>query len=104
MTGPARALCYRLAVATGLRFSEIGSITPESFDFGKEPAVVTILAAYTKNGGGAELPLPADVANDLAGLVATIPSGQPVFALPAPGRTCSRKTWHAAGILTVPLV
>ena len=86
MTGPARALCYRLAVATGLRFSEIGSITPESFDFGKEPAVVTILAAYTKNGEAAELPLPADVANDLARLVATIPSGQPVFALPARGR------------------
>jgi hypothetical protein len=28
MTGPARALCYRLAVATGLRYSEIKSITP----------------------------------------------------------------------------
>jgi integrase len=33
MTGPARALCYRLAVATGLRFSEIASIKPESFDW-----------------------------------------------------------------------
>ena len=33
MTGPARALCYRLAVPPGLRYSEIGSITPESFDW-----------------------------------------------------------------------
>ena len=29
MTGPARALCYRLAVAIGLRFEEITSITRE---------------------------------------------------------------------------
>ena len=28
MTGPARALCYRLAVATGLRYSEIGQSDP----------------------------------------------------------------------------
>ena len=33
MTGQARAICYRLAVATGLRYAEIGSITPESFDW-----------------------------------------------------------------------
>jgi integrase len=33
MTGPARSLCYRLAVASGLRYSEIKSITPESFGF-----------------------------------------------------------------------
>ena len=28
MTGPTRALCYRLAVGTGLRYSEIASIIP----------------------------------------------------------------------------
>ena len=33
MTGPMRALCYRLAVASELRYAEIGSITPESFDW-----------------------------------------------------------------------
>jgi integrase len=48
MTGPARALCYRLAVATGLRYSEIKSITPESFDFRGSPAHVTVEAGYTK--------------------------------------------------------
>src|SRR5262249_43124717 len=31
MSGPRRALCYRLAVATGLRYSEIRSVRPESF-------------------------------------------------------------------------
>jgi len=32
MPGPSRAICYRLALATGLRYAEIGSIMPESFD------------------------------------------------------------------------
>jgi integrase len=60
MTGPARALCYRLAVATGLRYSEIKSLTPEAFD----GDTVTIQAAYAKNGQTATLPLPPDVASD----------------------------------------
>jgi integrase len=47
MTGPMRALCYRLAVATGLRFSEIGSIRPGSFDW--QAPSVTIRAAYTNS-------------------------------------------------------
>src|SRR5208337_2527513 len=37
MTGPARSLCYRLAVGTGLRYSEIESITPESFRLVGDP-------------------------------------------------------------------
>ncbi|MGO9598822.1 MAG: site-specific integrase [Isosphaeraceae bacterium] len=49
MTGPARALCYRLAIATGLRYSELASLKAESFDFGEAPSV-TVEAAYTKNG------------------------------------------------------
>src|SRR5262249_20207882 len=48
MTGQARALCYRLAVASGLRYAEIGSITPESFDL--DAGRVTVLACYAKNG------------------------------------------------------
>ena len=55
MTGPMRALCYQLASATGLRFSEIASTT-ESFDW-KAPSVV-VNAAYTKNGDPATMPLP----------------------------------------------
>ena len=70
MTGPARSLCYRLAVATGLRYSEIASITPESFDW-KAPSV-TVAAAYTKNGQTATLPLPDDLADDLAAYVAPL--------------------------------
>ena len=56
MTGPVRALCYRLAASTGLRYSEIASIRPASFDW--EAPSVTVAAAYTKNGDPATLPFP----------------------------------------------
>jgi integrase len=48
ISGPLRSLCYRLAVSTGLRYSEIATITPESFDW--EASRVRVAAAYTKNG------------------------------------------------------
>ena len=97
MTGPARALCYRLAVATGLRFSEIASITPASFDLCAAPTV-TVAAAYTKNGEPATLPLPADLAADLASFLAELHSEAPVFPLPDKGAAMLRADLAAAGI------
>jgi len=97
MTGPARALCYRLAVATGLRYSEIASIRPESFDW-NAPSV-TVAACYTKNGDPATLPIPNDLADDLAAFVATLPSGKQVFPLPdEKGAKMLRVDLEAAGI------
>jgi integrase len=80
LTGPARALCYRLAVATGLRYSEIATIRLTSFDW-KAPSV-RVAAAYTKNGQEAELPLPNDLAGDLRPYVATMAADSPLFPLP----------------------
>ena len=98
MTGPTRALCYRLAVATGLRFSEIRSITPEGFDLDGRRPTVTVTAGYTKNGEPATLPLPADLAADLARLVAPIPRGVAVFPLPDRGATMLQVDLASAGI------
>jgi integrase len=66
MTGPDRAIIYRLAVATGLRFAEIASITRDSFALGGPgmPAV-SVKAGYTKNGDPTTLPIPIDLADDL---------------------------------------
>ena len=50
MTGSARALCYRLAVASGLRYAEIASIKPASLVLDGPHPTVTILAAYAKQG------------------------------------------------------
>ena len=97
MSGPVRGLVYRLAVATGLRYSEIASIYPESFDW--EAPSVTVAACYTKNGQTATLPLPIELAIDLAAYVATREPGQPVFDLPEEkGAMMLRVDLLAAGI------
>jgi integrase len=80
VAGPIRALCYRLAIATGLRYSEIASIRPNSFDW-KAPSVV-VTPSYTKNGQNAVMPIPDDLASDLSPYVATLAPGDPVFPLP----------------------
>ena len=99
MVGPMRALCYRLAVATGLRYSEIESILPESFDWSSNPSTVTVSAAYTKNGEPATLPLPADLREDLYAYVALLPPGKPIFPLaPDCGAKMLRPDLERAGI------
>ena len=80
VAGPARALCYRLAVATGLRYSEIASIRPESFDW-KAPSV-TVKPGYAKNRREAVMPLPDELASDLKPYVASLNPRLPVFPLP----------------------
>jgi integrase len=99
MTGPMRALCYRLAVASGLRYAEIGGIKPESFDWAASPATVTIRAAYAKNGQTATLPLPEDLTADLKPYVAARPAGKPIFPLPHDkGAAMVQRDLDAAGI------
>jgi integrase len=98
MSGPARSLCYRLAVATGLRYSEIKSITPASLDLDSPSPTATVAAGYTKNGEPATLPLPSDVAADLAGFVAGMPSEAPVFPLPEKGADMVKIDLETAGI------
>jgi len=57
MTGPDRALLYLTAIETGLRWSELRSLTRRSFDFSNDPATVTVLAKDAKNGLEEILPL-----------------------------------------------
>ena len=96
MTGPARALCYRLAASTGLRYSEIASIRPASFDW--KALSVRVAASYTKNGQEAELPMPSDLASDLTPFVAALPPDAPVFPLPEKGVKMLRADLQAAAI------
>ena len=97
MTGLARSLCYRLAATTGLRYSEIGSITADSFDW--VALNVTVEAAYTKNGNVATLSILADLVEDLQDYVATIGESGKVFPLPTErGAKMLRVDLKAAGI------
>lgn len=79
--GPARALLYRLAVATGLRYSEIASLTPQSFDLRR--GTVAVKAAYAKNGQEASLPLPKALAGPLRAFLAPMNPSLPAWRLPA---------------------
>ena len=99
MPGPDRALCYRLAVSTGLRYSEIKSIMPCSFSGldGAQPTV-TVRAGYTKNGQEATQPLPPELAADLLVWLSGKPSGQAVFPLPDRGADMLKLDLEAAGI------
>jgi len=98
MSGPSRALCYRVAVATGLRYAEIASITPASLRLSGPSPTVKVAAGYTKNGDTAVLPLPADVAADLSRAVADLGPEAPVFPLPEKGSDMIRVDLDAAGI------
>ena len=48
LSGPHRALCYRLALTTGLRRNEIRSLAWASFDLDSDEATVTVEAGYSK--------------------------------------------------------
>jgi integrase len=97
LSGPTRALCYRTAAGTGLRFAELASVTPRSFDW--DERTVTVSAAYTKNGETATLHLPDDLAKDLEAYVATVQPGALVFPLPKDkGSRLIRHDLKAAGI------
>ncbi len=81
MTGLDRAMLYLVASMTGLRRTELGSLTPESFRLDDEVPTIVCAAAYTKNGKQAEQPIPPQTAAALRGWLACKPHGRPVFAL-----------------------
>jgi integrase len=83
LTGSDRALLYRLAVETGLRKSEIASLTPASFSLrDPEAATVMVAAAYSKHRRDDVVPLRADLANVMAAYVADKPTAANLFRLP----------------------
>jgi integrase len=79
LSGPDRAMLYRLALATGFRRDEPASLTHESFRLAGEAPVVVCEAAYTKNGHEAEQPIPGALAAALHPWLARRPAGVPVF-------------------------
>jgi len=62
LTGRERAMLYLLAVNSGLRASELASLTWRSFEFDKAAPTVTVAAAYSKHGKEDVQPLRRDVA------------------------------------------
>jgi site-specific recombinase XerC len=63
ITGPERAMLYRLACESGLRLNELRSLLVSSFDF--EACTVSVRAAYSKRRRYDTLPLKSDSAKVL---------------------------------------
>jgi integrase len=82
VSGPDRAMLYRLAAGTGFRAGELASLTPVSFDLGAEPPTVTIDAAYSKHRRKDVQPIRRDLADVLEPWLSERQPGQPVFAMP----------------------
>jgi len=100
MAGAERRLCYRLAAESGLRSSELHSLTRASFDLKSEPPTVTVGAAYCKRGREDTLPLRPDTAAELATYMAGKHPGALAFNMPESDDTAPmiRADLEAAGI------
>jgi integrase len=86
ISGPDRAMVYRIALGTGFRASEIASLTPESFALEGGSPTVTIRAGYSKRGkrsGRDDIqPIRRALAEQLRPWLTGRPAGRPVVAMP----------------------
>jgi len=99
MSGPERAMLFRLAVETGLRAAELGSLSRASFDLHGAPPTVTVEAAYSKHRREDVLPLRPDTAAELGAFLAVKSPAAQAFR-PPKGKLARmlRADLEAAGI------
>jgi len=86
MTGPERALLYRLAVETGLRSGELASLTRKDFELDAKVPRVVLQDGKTKNGKDAYVPLLPDTVELLRVHLADMLPMATVFAMPQKSR------------------
>lgn len=79
LTGVDRFMLYAVAVRSGLRASELASLTVGSFHLDSDPPFVHLLAAYAKNQTQVDQPLPADLIGVLRDFFVGKPSHRPVW-------------------------
>jgi integrase len=78
--GPTRAMCYRLAAATGFRANELRSLTIDSFDLDATPPTCTVEAGYSKRRKRDVQPLPPALVEPLRAWLTGFDPGEPVFS------------------------
>jgi len=100
MTGHERALLYRLAVETGLRASELGSLTRASFDYDGDVPTVTVEAGHSKRKRRDSLPLRSETADTLRHYMANKTPTARAFNIPDSTITATmlRADLNAAGV------
>ncbi|MBL8796690.1 MAG: tyrosine-type recombinase/integrase [Planctomycetia bacterium] len=97
-TGADRVMIYLTAANTGLRASELASLSPDSFDFDR--LTLTVEAAYSKRRRRDVLDLRADLAERLKPRVQAGKAGKPLWpgAWPDLGAEMIRLDLAAAGV------
>jgi hypothetical protein len=98
MTGQDRSWLYTLAIYTGLRRSELQSLTPESFSLDASPPTVSLPGRDTKNSDDATQPLPFHVIPALRSWLETKPSMTPLFPPDRNSSLMIKADLKAAGI------
>jgi len=83
MTGPERALLYCVGIQTGLRSSELRSLTPGRFNLHREDPTVTCKAKATKNSKDAHQHLRPETSEELRELLKTKAPAARVFNMPS---------------------
>ncbi len=87
MTGPERATLYGLAAETGLRASELQSLTRASFALDGPEPTVSVSAAYAKNRRDDDLPLRSDAVVRLRRILSGKMPNAKAFDVPPSYRT-----------------
>ena len=82
MTGPERAMLYRVAVETGLRAGELRSLKRGSFELDRDPPTVTVVAAYSKHRRKDLIPLKKQTAALLRDFLANKAPRTKAFKVP----------------------
>lgn len=102
ITGPERAMLYRVALETGLRAGELRSLTRDSFKLarvvnGKPAPCIQLRAKDEKNRKGSTLPLRPATAALIADFIARKLPGTRVFPMPKPDETAEMIRRDLAG-------
>ena len=90
LSGPDREMLYLTAVYTGLRASELASLTPQSFAIDIETPTVTVEAGYSKHRREDTVPLHDELVRRLRHWLAGKAAGERVW----PGKWASSKKAH----------
>ncbi|MDQ3329655.1 MAG: tyrosine-type recombinase/integrase, partial [Planctomycetota bacterium] len=90
LSGRDRAMLYLTAAYTGLRASELASLTPRSIDLAGETPIVTVEAAYSKHRREDTLPLHPELVARLREWIADR-DGEPATTLRIDGVPADRK-------------
>lgn len=97
LTGPQRALLYRVALSTGLRLNELRTLTAERLRLDGRPCI-QVHVKHAKNRKAAWMPIPAGLAERLKVHMEGVGKGKPVFRFWSRGADMLKRDLKLAGI------